>query len=224
MENMTYRLILFFLILCASIFQQGIAQNTKRGTQEAKAWEAVNSLERQSLQNFLKQFPDGEFAKSANLANELGERIDSIRESKVIPDFTIPFDMLGAKWIAWQKRFPQIGVLGCYAKAVTVIIDENEQTDSEYGCFFPAFSGGKTPRLRNLPPDEMGVPGCPTGEGSILAFRTDGVKYPFTRKDLQIETAGDSVVFFAVIRNKGLIHLKGTGRVTLPNGKTAILK
>ena len=188
----------------------------KQKTPEQKAWEDVNSLNKKSLQDFLKNFPDGELTKEARAAIELQDKITGIREGKARDAFTISFDVLGEKWKAWQKRRPEKGVVGYFA--------EKGDGMSTIGIFTPKpFSGGKTPGRGILSFDERGILVSPTGDGSIVAIRTDGLKLEWF-SGLVFETPTEEPIYFAVIEGKGLIHLKGAGKVTLPDGKTTDIK
>jgi hypothetical protein len=82
------------------------ANAEKPKTPEQKAWEDVDSLSKESLQGFLKAFPDGKLAQQAKTAIELQDKLTAIREGKSKADFAIPLDALGNRWASWQKRIP----------------------------------------------------------------------------------------------------------------------
>jgi hypothetical protein len=92
------------------------------------------------------------------------------------------------------------------------------------GWFSPEpLSGGKTGGGKTISFDERGILTSPTGDGSIIAFRTGGLKFELF-KGFVFETPGDEPMYFGVIEGKGLVHLKGMGKVTLPDGNTTALQ
>ncbi len=195
---------------------QGAADEEKPKTPEQKAWAQVDSLNKQSLQNFLKQFPNGKLAQQAKVALELQERIASIKDGKSKRDYTVSLDVLGETWKAWQKRKPNKGVVGYFV--------EKGGGFNTLGWFCPdPLSGGKTGGRSTISFDERGILISPTGDGSVIAFRTGGLKFELFG-GLVFETLGDDPMYFGVVEAKGLVHLKGKGKVTLPDGKTTELK
>jgi hypothetical protein len=192
------------------------AQEDKPKPPEQKAWEEVDSFNKQSLKDFMERFPESNLAQQAKTAIELQDKLAALNERMSEPDFAISLDMLGEKWKEWQKRTPGKGIIGYFTKKSEGI--------SKLGWFSPKpFSGGKTPRQDTFSFDERGILISPTGDGSIVAFRTYGLKFELF-KGLLFETPGDEPMYFGVIEGKGLVYLKGTGKVTLPNGKTINLR
>ena len=63
----------------------------------------------------------------------------------------------------------------------------------------------------------------PTGNGSVIGFRTGGLKFELF-KGIIFETPGNEPMYFGVIKGKGLVHLKGEGKVALPDRKTIDVK
>ncbi len=190
------------------------ADQDKPKTPEQQAWEKVDSLSKQSVQDFLKEFPVGELAKQAKIAVELQDKLASIKGGKTKGAFTISFAVLGERWKDWQQRNPDKGIVGHFVK-------KGEKFNT-LGLFTPdPLSGGKTDVTFSF--DARGIPTSPTGDGSIIAFRTGGIKFELF-KGLVFETPADEPIYFAVISGKGLVHLKGAGKVTLPDGKATGLK
>jgi precorrin-6B methylase 2 len=185
----------------------------KAKTPEQQAWEQVDSLNKQSLQDFVTSFPDGELAKQAKVAIELQDKLAAIKEGKVAQPFIISLEVLGEKWKQWQKSKPNKAVVGYSMKEVV----ENVST---LGLFFPEpLTGGKTARSTTA----TDLLACPTGDGSIIAFSTNGLKHELL-PGIVFETPAKDPMYFGVIQGKGLAHLKGTGRVTLPDGKAVDLE
>ena len=202
----------------------------KAKTPEQTAWEEVDSLSKQSLQDFLKKFPNGELAKQAQVAVVLQDKLAGIKEGKSKADLTIPLGALGEKWKQWQKSKPNKGVMGYWMKtgveAHTSGSGNVKTSRSEINPVRPfcpePLSGGKTVG-RASSVDEQGTLTGPSGDGSIIAFRTDGSKYELF-PGIVFETPGKDPMYFGVVGGKGLVHLKGTGKVTLPDGKTVSLE
>jgi hypothetical protein len=207
------RSIMISLTLClmmASAVPVSWALNVKEPeSREQVAWKKVDCLNQQSVKEFLKNFPDGEFVDRAKEALELQDKMSSIKEGKSEDGFVIPFAVLGEPWKVWQKKAPNRGALGYFAKA-----------GSSMGWFIPRpLSGGKTTRREIFPFDERGLLISPTGDDSIIAFRTGGSMFELF-KGIIFETPGNEPMYFGVIKGKGLVHLKGEGKVTLPDGNT----
>jgi hypothetical protein len=212
--------VMIWLMLCIMTANAGsvswASDEKKPKSPEQRAWDEVDSLNKQSVQDFLKNFPDGEKAKQAKVALELQYKVISIKEGKSEGDVTISFAMLGKQWKAWQKRNSNKGALGYFVK-------QGDKSKS-LGWFPPGpLSGGKTGAKKTFPFDERGLLISPTGDGSIIAFRTEGSKFELF-KGIVFETPGNEPMYFGVIKGKGLVHLKGEGKITLPNGMTINVK
>jgi len=216
MKRLVMRGIVCCLVAVSAVANTRAADTEKPKTPEQKAWEEVDSLNKESLQGFLKTFPDGKIAQQAKTAIELQDKVAAIKTGKSKPDFTISLDVLGSRWTAWQKRMPEKGVVGYFTK--------KGEGMSTLGWFSPEpLSGGKTPGRGTCSFDERGILVSPTGDGSIVAFSTDGLKFELFA-GLVFETPTEEPIYFAVMDGKGLVHIKGAGKVTLPDGKTTDLK
>lgn len=197
-----------------ALFAFGVCTGQPQGqSPEQQAWRHVDSLDRNSLETFVKQFPSGQLAAQANLAIELQDRLATLRSGKSQPQVLIPLGMLGDRWKNWQQRKPGKSVAGYSASPSGAL-----------GVFFdPALTGGATAGTDSISFDGGGVPASPTGDGSIIAFRTSGVQYEFL-KGIVITTSPGVTVYFGVLADKGLVHLKGAGSVALPDGRKIVLK
>ena len=192
------------------------AEDEKQQTPEQKAWEEVNSLDKESLKNFLKRFPDGELAAQANVAIELQDKFTQIKEGRSKGAFIISLDQLGDTWKGWQKRNASTGVIGYFT--------EKGEKYNTLGWFSPdPLGGGKTPGGNTISFDSRGLMTSPTGDGSIIAFRTGGLEFQLF-SNLVFQTPGDEPMYFGVLEGKGLVHLMGKGTVKLPDGTTKELK
>lgn len=181
-------------------------------TLEQKAWEGVDSLNKESLQDFFKQFPDGELTKRAKVALELQDRFDSIKKGDSKAGFTISKNVLGKDWEIWQEFNPKTGV-GGYS------LDNKGRLG---GLLPDPLGGGKTYSGARIHEFHRLWALMPAGDGSIIAFRTGGLKMELF-KGIFFETPGNEPIYFGVIAGKGWVHLRGAGKVTLPNGKTTDL-
>lgn len=186
------------------------AQESKKDTPEKVAWQQVDCLSPQSLEEFIKKFPTGTHAEEARLGLTLQKRIVAAKTDTSTAVFAIPFETLGQRWQYWQKRRPEKGVMGYF-------IDKSEKGEgyTSLGWFSP-LTGGKTPGAHSLSFDGTGMMMSPTGDGSIIAFRTNGLKTDFF--GTTIETPGKEPIVFGVLAGKGLVYLSGPGKVMLPDG------
>ena len=194
------------------------AEQEKPRTLEQKAWDEVDSLDKESLQDFLARFPDGGLAKQAKVAIELQDKFTKIKEGKPESAFTVSLDLLGDTWKGWQKRNSSTskGVIGYFTK--------KGGKYNTLGWFRPdPLSGGKTPGSNTVSFDSRGLMTSPTGGGSIIAFRTDGLKFELFN-GIVFQTPGNEPMYFGVLEGKGIVHLKGEGAVTFPDGTTKKLK
>jgi tetratricopeptide (TPR) repeat protein len=215
MKVVLYGLMCCFVTLSVATGLWG-AEGEKMKTPEQKAWEEVDSLNKQSLQDFLMKFPDGELAKQAKVAVELHDKFSSIKEGKSKGAFIISLDVLGERWKGWQKRNPDKGVLGYF-------VEKKGEKFNTLGWFSPTpLSGGKTGGRGTISFDERGILTSPTGDGSIIAFRTGGLKFELFN-GIVFETPGDEPMYFGVIEGKGVVHIYGKGKVSTPDGKETVL-
>lgn len=183
---------------------------------EKMAWERVDSLDRQSVQNFLRKYPDGELAGAAKEAVEIQDRVAGLLEGKTREEAVIPFAVLGDAWKSWQEKNPSRGAIGYFAR--------QSGDKVTLGWFSPRpLSGGKTSRNTVFSFDGRGLLIGPTSPGSILAFRTGGAKLELF-KGMSFETPGSEPMYLMVMKDRGLVHIKGEGRITCPDGKTVEVK
>ncbi len=175
---------------------------TASGTEE-DAWQKIQCGDVQSLQDFVTAFPDGVYTANINLYISIYKRMDEIKAGSVKSALVIPFADLGDRWQDWMKRQPGKGGIGYFL------------TESSMGIFF-------IPGCRTISMDNYGSPVTSTGDGSIAAFRTDGLDLEFLNSIL-IQSAPGDILHFGVIDGMGLVYLRGSGKVTLPNGSVVNL-
>ncbi len=171
---------------------------------EEQAWQQVRRMEAASLANFLVQFSDGKFAPDARLYLSLHKKIEALRAKKEKPAFVIPFTALEPKWSEWKQSRPEKDAVGMYINGSTA------------GVFRSLGSGG-------ISLDSEGMVAAPTGDGSILAFRTQGLKYEYASAITFQTSGGMEIIYFGVVHGVGLVHLHGAGKVTMPDGKEVVL-
>ena len=204
-------------LLIVGVAQAGwAAEGDKPKTPEQQAWEQVDSLNKESLHDFLQKFPAGDLAEHARVAVELQDKLTGIKAGKEKSVTTISFASLGDTWTGWQKRNPDKGVIGYFTS--------KGEKYNELGWFKPEpLSGGKTSGSNSVSFDARGLMVSPTGTDSIIAFRTGGLKFELF-KGILFETPGDEPFYFGVIEGRGLVHLKGAGKVALADGKVIEVK
>lgn len=179
----------------------------EQATPEDLAWDQVDGMESAALDAFLKKFPNGKHAEKAQLFVSFHKRISALRNQQEQPGFVIPFSEFGERWESWESRRPERSALGIFSKKT--------DTGSTLGIFSPL--GGPN----TISFDEYGIPVVPTGDGSLVAVRTNGLRFEWV-EPVAIETPGDEPLYFAVIRDSGLVYLHGAGTVYLSEGQFAL--
>jgi hypothetical protein len=178
------------------------------------AWGQLDSLDRKALENFLTAFPEGTHAGQVKAALGLLQKLDDIRAVKSKPDFVLSPALLGKLWTEWRTSNPEKAAIEYVAVkeqgGVGLLVRNSPEP----------FSGGKTGGVFGFVIGRLSVP---TGDGSMILLRSRNVKFEFF-KGFKFQTTGDETLYFGVIANKGLVHLAGSGTITLPNGKTIALK
>lgn len=178
------------------------------------SYEDVNSFDPNSLQKFLKSCPSCEGAHNAKEALELLGIVKKIRQGKKKPDYVIPFKNIGGA-DGWAGP-GEMGFTGySFEKAQGGYILR--------GVFFGPFTGGKTPGGNVVSFDGEGNPRCADTDGSIIGFNTDGIEFTYYG-GVKFKTPGNEPAYFAVLKGKGFVHLKGAVTVTVAGKKPVNLK
>ena len=175
-------------------------------TNEEAEYKNVNSFDLQSLQRFLKAFPLGKNSQNAKDALELVNLIQKIREGRIKAKYVIPFKNLGG-----GKYWAGSGIKGFTGHNVT---------SNSIGVFFGPFNGGGTPGYGMISFDGNGNPREALTDGSIIGFITNGVNAEYYG-GTKLKTPANAPAYFAVIKGKGLVHLKGAVTVTI-KGKAPV--
>jgi len=167
---------------------------------EAQAWAKLEEMDAASLEQFLKEFPEGQHAGEAKLYLSLHNKMAAIRAKKAKPSFVIPFEKLGQRWEGWKQRRPEKSAVGVYCNGSTIGIF------AALGCM-------------TISMDWSSMPITPTGDGSVLAIKTYGVKFSYINSIVFQTAGGEEPMYFGVVHGVGLVHLHGKGKVIMPDGK-----
>lgn len=193
------------------------APDSKKSPDET-AWEQTDKVSDESLQKYLTQFPEGKHAKDAGTFLALAKQVQSIAAGTIKPGVVIPFEALGKQWrVAGAKE----GVAFSY--------NRTEKKDAMTGAFWRSPSldyEGVRSGARGTFSDQFysrWPENAPTGNGSIIAFDTQGEECPLRAAPVIVSDKG-SIVYFGVVEKIGLVHLSGKGRVILADGTTKNLE
>jgi hypothetical protein len=167
------------------------------------AYDKVNSLDPQSLQDYLRQFPAGQHSQNAKDALELQTLVKKIKGGSIDPDLVIPFQSIGGAggWALPGKA------------GFTGYVIQRQGRDTTSGITWEPFDGGQTPGRDVISFDSNGNPAVADTDGSIIAFTTNGIELGYYG-GVKFETPGAAPAFFGVIKGLGFVHLKGAVRVT----------
>jgi len=204
------KLLPVLIVIATAIVIPALAQEDgkqEQATPEDLAWDQVDGMEPAALEAFLRKFPNGEHAQKAQIFLSFHKRISALQSKQEQPGFVIPFSEFGERWESWESRRPERSALGIFSKKT--------DTGATLGIFSPL--GGPN----TISFDEYGIPVVPTGDGSLVAVRTNGLRFEWV-EPVAIETPGDEPLYFAVIRDIGLVYLKGEGTVYLSEGQFAL--
>lgn len=169
-------------------------------------WEKVDGLDAGSLSKFIKLNPDSKHVPDAKLFLGFQEKMTAYKAGKMSPAYIIPFSALGDRWKSWLKRNPNKGSLGLFVK--------KQGNGASMGMF------KVVPGKFIVSFDSHGTPAAPTGDGSLIAFKTDGLKFEWVN-GLTFQT--QDVIYFGVVKRHGLVYLHGKGTVILTKGKVVKL-
>jgi hypothetical protein len=195
-KTLTYVFIVAFVSIMSTAFAE---EKKEKAGPDKEAWDKLDQMDVAQLNGFLKNFPDSSYAKEAKFDLSLHQKIADLKSGKAKSALVIAFDKLGERWNYWCKAKPDRGAVGIFRDASSAGIF------SAMGC-------------ATISTDYSGMIMAPTGDGSIIAIQTDGLKYGYIG-DLVFESEKGGTLYFAVIKDKGLAHIHGKGKVTMPGGK-----
>ena len=182
------------------------------------AWKQTDKVSDESLQKYLSQFPEGARSKDARNFLALSKQLQSIAAGTAKADVIIPFEALGKQWH-----------VGGAKEGIAFSYNRTEQKGAMTGAFW------RTPSLdyEGLRSGARGSfsdqhfsrwpESAPTGNGSIVAFDTQGEECPLRTSPVIVSDKG-SIVYFGVVEKIGLVHLSGKGRVIFTDGTTKNLE
>lgn len=202
------------LALTTHAQQQETPPKESTSSIEETEWENVNCFDTQLLQSFLQAFPSGKHTQDAKDALELNNCIRQIKEDKGATNYVIQFGDLGGG-DAWAA----LGDVGFTGRGIHRMSDGNISV----AYFSTPMNGGKTPGANIISFDSNGNQRVRVTDGSIVAFATDGLELVFYG-GAKFKTPGSAPAFFAVIKGKGFVHLKGAVSVTIKGKATVDLE
>ncbi|OYW72197.1 MAG: hypothetical protein B7Z37_25575 [Verrucomicrobia bacterium 12-59-8] len=182
------------------------------------AWKQTDKIAEESLQKYLTLFPEGAHSKDARIFLGLTKQLHSIAAGTSKADVVIPFEALGKQW---QFGGARQGIAFSYSRT--------EKEGAMTGAFW------RTPSLdyRGIRSGARGSfadenfsrwpESAPTGNGSIVAFDTQGDECPLRTAPVIVSDKG-GIVYFGVVEKIGLVHLSGKGRVIFADGSTKNLE
>jgi len=206
------------IILCLVVPEVLQHAETARGSPTAKetsqkteedAWINTYIFSKKALVNFLAQYPSGKYATRTILYISLCEKMESLGEKKKKPEFVIPFEKLGHIWEQCRKINKERKTEKAIVGLLVGMVRGEEMVGYEIRR-----NAGPGPILIDI----HNRPILPTKDGSIIFFKTDGLKYEFLN-GIVIQGISDEAIYFGVIEGIGLVHLRGRGKVITPDGK-----
>lgn len=210
--------IFFFILLVTQSFAQETENNLKAQLEE-KSWKIIDKTSPDSLNAYLKKYPEGIYSNKAKKYLSLFDKIEDFKNKKSEPNFIIPFNKLGENWKNLGK------------KGYVSFLYNREMKDSDVltvtfwrwpNIDFSGIASGATGSFADMDFSNW-VNSSPTGDGSIIGFHTNGEECP-VRNSVVIVSEKDNIVYFGVIADIGLVHLDGKGKVIYPDDSVKMLK
>jgi hypothetical protein len=184
------------IIACALIYQAHLSFAQSHQPTDEEAYSKIMPFSIPDLQAFAAAFPDSKLRAYVEETMSLLTTLDEIRSGKIEPKCTIPFSALGhwedgsSVWDTYRRVSPDRGTAGWFHKGNVA------------GVFYPIAGAGLSISLGH-----NGQPLWPTGDGSVWGIDSDVLVWLFP--GLKVRTQGP--LLFAVIYNRGLVCLSGTG-------------
>ncbi|MDB6004854.1 MAG: hypothetical protein JWR15_1841 [Prosthecobacter sp.] len=182
------------------------------------AWNQTDKVSDVSLEKYISQFREGAHFKDAKVFLALSKQLQAIAAGTTKADVVIPFEALGKQW--------QVAETG---QGVAFAYSRTEKEGAMTGAFW------RTPSLdyRGVRSGARGSfadqrfsswpESAPTGNGSIVAFDTQGEECPLRAAPVIVSNK-DNIVYFGVVEKIGFVHLSGKGRVIFADGSTKNLE
>ena len=173
-----------------------------------KEWDAIkDNLAPGPFKNFLAKYPQYRGVEDKRLYLSLEEQMAQIRAQKSKPDFSMSFEILPAQWSRWRKNYYYLSVISI-------------GSDGAMGI-----GGGFSGRF-----DNNGNYTLPTKSGSIFIFEPKSPNADWSAigkvlfNGITIQTKGMDKLYFGVMEEYGIVHLRGVGTAKMPDGKVYNLK
>lgn len=176
--------------------------------EQTKGWEGIDRFSVEAVKAFIARQPKGDIANTIKDRLALMEKMEAIDSGKLSP-VTIPFSIL-APWVGkWAEANTE--------KTVILYLAEKSGNNTVYKVGATLAEPFAQTIMRR------GFMCPPMGRGTIIAFRTNGLKFTWPEGGTFVSEA-DSTLFFGVLPRKGgLIFLKGKGKFTALDNKEVSL-
>jgi hypothetical protein len=212
MKNHLFYLLAVWLVIAHGLTYQALCatpenQKDAKGEQE-KEWEKTDRYSTNAVKAFLACYPKGD------MSDVIRERLALMQQMEAIQDgnqssLVIPFSML-APWVEkWAEQNNE--------KTVALYSAVKERERITYGVESTLAEPGAVTIMRR------GFMCAPLGQGTIIAFRTNGLKFTWP-EGITFVSDANSTLFFGVLPKKGgLVFLKGKGKFIKLDGKEVTL-
>ncbi|HVR11127.1 MAG TPA: ankyrin repeat domain-containing protein [Thermoanaerobaculia bacterium] len=181
---------------------------TGQASNADKEWDSIeNTLAPGPLRAFLAKYPNYRGAEDKKLYLSLEEQMEQMRRQKSKPDFVMSFDSLPPQWSRWRKNYYYLSVISI-------------GSDGSMGL-----AGGFSGRF-----DDNGNYTLPTKNGSIFIFEPKAANANWAAvgkvlfNGVTIQARGMAKLYFGVMEEHGIVHLRGGGTARMPDGKVLVLK
>lgn len=173
-------------------------------TEQAKGWETVDRFNVEAVKAFLGRQPKGEMAGAIKDRLALMEKMEAI-DSGQLSAVMIPFSTL-APWLGkWAEEHTE--------KTAIIFLAEKSGDDTLHRLGPVLAEPGAQTIMRR------GFMCPPMGRGTIIAFRTNGLKFTWPEGGTFVSEADSTLFLGALPKKGGLVFLKGKGKFIAPDGK-----
>jgi hypothetical protein len=217
--------------------------SSKASAAETSAWKKLNGMDLASLEKFIAAFPVGAHRNEVMTYIVMQKRMADVRAGDTHAlKHLLTNTQLGADWAPkWDKEAASGGVFlssdatsagiynpvggGATPKSTTVQDTNISLGDGtgeggavlamlDLGADWKAIAKQNKPFYLDIWPR--------TGDGAIMGFESQGHKIGIF--GWTVETGTENPLVFGVVKNFGIVHLAGSGKVTLKNGTVVTFK
>jgi len=190
------------------MWEEGIAENLLALAHETELcdyrYDSLNVADLRDWQEDLLRHP-GEDETDVKLLICLMKLVRAISAGARKPEWVIPFASLGPLWDHWRDNAVPHALRPAWYKGVTGTLRSDPW--------------GRAKRVPLVTHDRFGTFRAPTGDGDIVAFRTDGREFVWLI-GITFVSEGTGSLFFAVSHGSGgLVYLHGKGKCTMSDGQ-----